>query len=378
MKQQPLFAWTLISYFDHDVLTTVGAGCLDPTIHVERSADSECVPRTIRVPPAVLGEHAVGSGHGRERIRHPDGALACVQHERVRLVKSSPAGLYRLWSGTCRLRDLIRRGASSEFDEQAIGQVPEVEVSLIHSLMIPRRDPLTSDHAMRSVDRTWRSGMSRPNEGPRVTDRSSDEGRVPSPDAHVPPPPPAIDLTTPLKPDRLVPWIPLAALGLAILASVTWVLVSSDPSTIHFPDTIEERQRMHSPAFQDLAEGLTMAVPVDSLRPAVAVYGTGEQPSFMVLAYVDSPTVEEYETFWENMSGRLKGSGQGSLKVDSLTRAVYGSTTYECAPYIIGSLGTGSLCAWNDGRTLGLVEAFDPSLPTGLLLTREVREAVTG
>jgi hypothetical protein len=170
----------------------------------------------------------------------------------------------------------------------------------------------------------------------------------------------------------------LAALGLAILASVTWVLVSSDPSTIHFPDTIEERQRLHSPAFQDLAEGLTMAVPVDSLRPAVAVYGTGEQPSFMVLAYVDSPTVEEYETFWENMSGRLKGSGQGSLKVDSLTRAVYGSTTYECAPYIIGSLGTGSLCAWNDGRTLGLVEAFDPSLPTGLLLTREVREAVTG
>ncbi len=186
---------------------------------------------------------------------------------------------------------------------------------------------LASDHAMRSVDRTWRRGMSRPNEGPRVTDRSSDEGRVPSPDAHVPPPPPAIDLTTPLKPDRLVPWIPLAALGLAILASVTWVLVSSDPSTIHFPDTIEERQRMHSPAFQDLAEGLTMAVPVDSLRPAVAVYGTGEQPSFMVLAYVDSPTVEEYETFWENMSGRLKGSGQGSLKVDSLTRAVYGSTT---------------------------------------------------
>jgi hypothetical protein len=196
------------------------------------------------------------------------------------------------------------------------------------------------------------------------------------PDAALPPPPPT-ELTPPTR-DPLVLWVPLAAVGLAIVAVVIGVLASGGSSTIRFPRTIEGRQRMSVSAFQDVAEGLEEAVPFGSLPPAVAFYGTGERPSFAVLAYVDAPTAEEYGTFWENMSGRLKESGQGSMRVDSLTRAVYGSTTYECAPYIIGSLGTGSLCAWNDGQTLGLVEAFDPSLPTGLLLTRDVREAVTG
>src|SRR5207245_10351889 len=70
----------------------------------------------------------MGGGDCREGIRHADLRRLRAQHERMRLVQAPPARL-DLGNGRARcLRRLLSRGCASQVDEQAVGQVPELEI----------------------------------------------------------------------------------------------------------------------------------------------------------------------------------------------------------------------------------------------------------
>lgn len=207
------------------------------------------------------------------------------------------------------------------------------------------------------------------------------------PDAGVPPPPP-FPVPTTASPDgtgevtsrkrsRIVLWLVAAVVGVVVISAVAGMLLVDGRSSIHFPDSIVGRSRIDSPTIQGLADGVEKEATVGSLRPQVAFYGTASQPAFMVLAFDDAPTSDEFANFWRDFAPSFAGSSGGSVDIGSLVKETRGSTAYECAPYTTPGV-SGSVCVWNDGETFGIVSTYDAALPNGLELTPQVREAVTG
>jgi hypothetical protein len=132
VEEQALFVQALVPNLEGDRLTAVGAGGLDATVDVERSEDPERVPRTIGVPPALGRAHTVSRGYCRERVRHPKLVARRAQDEGMLGVQPSPGFQRLLRSRGRRHRDLLGGRRTTQVNEQAVGEVANRSVSLVH------------------------------------------------------------------------------------------------------------------------------------------------------------------------------------------------------------------------------------------------------
>lgn len=64
MKEQAVVVGTCVAHVDRDRVAAVCARRFDAALSVQSSANTEGVPRTVGVPPAVVREHPMRGRHG--------------------------------------------------------------------------------------------------------------------------------------------------------------------------------------------------------------------------------------------------------------------------------------------------------------------------
>jgi hypothetical protein len=92
VKEQIFVIGPLIAHRNPQRFTAVRARRLDPPVVVQGSADAECIPGAVPLPPPPGRLNTVGGGDTGEWVRHPDLAGRQVQNERVLGVEPFPAG----------------------------------------------------------------------------------------------------------------------------------------------------------------------------------------------------------------------------------------------------------------------------------------------
>jgi aminopeptidase len=131
VEEERLVVHLRVAHLDHKRLATVGARRLHPAVDMERGTDPEGIPRTVAVPPAAGGLHAVGGRDGRERVEHPQLVRGRVQNESVLVVQSPPAG-----DDLLRVSQLGRTRRATVPDEQGVRLSAQLEIRVLH---FPRR-----------------------------------------------------------------------------------------------------------------------------------------------------------------------------------------------------------------------------------------------
>jgi hypothetical protein len=111
-----------VAKLDRVGLAAVRALGLDASVHSERHTDPERVPGAVRVPPPIPREDAVRSGHGRERVQHPDRIRVGLEHKGMRLVEEPPARHHR-----ARVAELACDRRATEPDEGRVRPIAESE-----------------------------------------------------------------------------------------------------------------------------------------------------------------------------------------------------------------------------------------------------------
>ena len=99
---------------------------------MERSADTEGVPRTVRVPPSVGCEHSIGGRHGGEWVGHSKLASVRLQHQSVSIMQSLPTDPHLVGSQTEQWCNIGGRRRATQLNEQPIRHVAECDVPAVH------------------------------------------------------------------------------------------------------------------------------------------------------------------------------------------------------------------------------------------------------
>jgi aminopeptidase len=136
VEVQRLVVHTPVTDFHREGFAAVGAGRLDAAVGVQRSADTEGVPRAVPIPPAAAGLNPVGGRHDREGIEHPQLVGRWIEDQRVLLVQPPPAG-----DNLLRIAELRRERCATALDEECIGPPSQLEIGPVHS---PRRYTVSS------------------------------------------------------------------------------------------------------------------------------------------------------------------------------------------------------------------------------------------
>jgi hypothetical protein len=126
----------LVVYVDGDGIPAIGAGSLNAAVDVERRADPKRIPSTVRVPPPVERQHAIGSRNGREWIRHAQSSVAGVEDERMLVVKLTPTLLDLSGRPLRSPGNFLDRRSAPHLGEQPVRQVPKMNLGIIHTAFL--------------------------------------------------------------------------------------------------------------------------------------------------------------------------------------------------------------------------------------------------
>ena len=86
----------------------------------------------------------MGSRQGGEWVRHPDLVAGRIEHQRMLIVKVAPA-LVDVGNRRSRLVGHLHSSRSvPPLHEEPVGQVAQLEVPLVHRVMIPLAEPVGS------------------------------------------------------------------------------------------------------------------------------------------------------------------------------------------------------------------------------------------
>ncbi len=141
MKYNHFRIRSTMNNLNNDLVVAIGANRFDPTIDIQRCANPECIPRTIREPGPSTGSHPIRCWLGSKRVRHADLCRTGIQNQRVSIMKTSPSGtrLIRCQSG---LHSSFLNGRSTaQIDKQAVRLVAQHNVTVVHD---SKRTPIMS------------------------------------------------------------------------------------------------------------------------------------------------------------------------------------------------------------------------------------------
>ncbi len=138
MEQQASIVRPLIAHVHRERLTAVGARRFDATIDMQRSADTERIPRTVRIPPTVVREHPIGGRNRRERVGHPDLASVRLQHQCMLIVQPLPTGPHVVRGRAGDSSDVVDCRRMTQLDELPVRQVTERNIVVVHHRTVPR------------------------------------------------------------------------------------------------------------------------------------------------------------------------------------------------------------------------------------------------
>ncbi len=132
MKHNHFRIRSTINNLNNDLVAAIGAIRFDPTIDIQRCANPECIPRTIREPRPSTGSHPIRRWLGSKRVRHAYLRRTGIQNQCVSIMKTSPSGtrLIRCQSGLH--RSFLNGRSTAQLDKQAVRMVPQHDVTVVH------------------------------------------------------------------------------------------------------------------------------------------------------------------------------------------------------------------------------------------------------
>ena len=122
---------TAIADGDIERRAAIGALRVDRAVGLERRPDPECIPCAVGEPRSSGGLHPEGRGPCSERIGHRD-LTRVIEHERVRIVESSPAFAHGSFGDAVDVGDLRGSWRPTEFHEPSIGRIAQVDIGGVH------------------------------------------------------------------------------------------------------------------------------------------------------------------------------------------------------------------------------------------------------
>ena len=132
MKKHCGVVWPLIVHFDRDRFATIGTGCFDAAVSMQRAEYAEGIPSAVGVPPAVGSVNTVAGWRSREWIDHPDLGRGGVENERVRIMEAAPPLPHFVIRRSRQACDLGSCRSLAQLNKLSICKVPEIDVELVH------------------------------------------------------------------------------------------------------------------------------------------------------------------------------------------------------------------------------------------------------